>query len=165
MTPIAMLRRLPFALVLLCAASVAADSQPSPAAELDKEFGRSSLQIATQDGQLHTFRVWVADSEPRRQRGLMFVRHMDDDAGMLFIYPQAQAIAMWMKNTFIPLDMLFVATDGRVVRVVANTTPQSLDTIESGQPVLGVVELNAGIAAKLQIRTGAQIIHPAFLPR
>jgi uncharacterized membrane protein (UPF0127 family) len=84
---------------------------------------------------------------------------------MLFIYPQAQAIAMWMKNTFIPLDMLFVATDGRVVRVVANTTPQSLDTIESGQPVLGVVELNAGIAAKLQIRTGAQIIHPAFLPR
>ena len=140
-------------------------SRPSPSAELDKEFARSSLQIATQDSQLHTFRVWVADSEPRRQRGLMFVKHMDDDAGMLFIYPKAQSIAMWMKNTFIPLDMLFVAADGRVVRVVANTTPHSLDTIESGQPVLGVVELNAGVAAKLQIRAGAQIIHPAFLPR
>lgn len=162
---IAMLRRLTPALVLLCAASVAADSKPSPTAELDRQFARSSLQIATQDSQLHTFRVWVADSESRRQRGLMFVKHMDDDAGMLFIYPKTQPIAMWMKNTFIALDMLFVAADGRVVRVTANTTPQSLDTIESGQPVLGVVELNAGVAAKLQIRAGAQVIHPAFLPR
>ena len=165
MRPIAMLRRLTPLLLLLCSAGLAADSTPSSTADLDKEFSRSTLQIATQDSQLHEFRVWVADNEPRRQRGLMFVKHMDDGTGMLFIYPRVQPVSMWMKNTFIPLDMLFVAPDGRVVRVAANTTPQSLDTIDSGQPVLGVVELNAGVAAKLKIRAGAQIIHPAFLPR
>lgn len=161
------LRHFCFALLsLLCLACTAAEpSQGTGAAALDKEFPRASLQIATTEGQLHTFRVWIADTEARRQRGLMFVKQMDADAGMLFIYPRAQPIAMWMKNTFIPLDMLFVAADGRVARVAANTTPQSLDSIESGQNVLAVVELNAGTAEKLKIRAGAQVIHPAFLPR
>lgn len=162
---IAMLRRLTPLLILLCAAGVAADSKPSPTADLDKEFGRSSLQIATPDSKLHTFRVWVADSESRRQRGLMFVKHMDDDAGMLFIYPQTQPIAMWMKNTHLALDMLFVSSDGRVHRVVENTTPMSLDTISSDGNVSAVIELNAGTAARLKIRPGAQVIHPAFSPQ
>ena len=161
------LRHFCFALLsLLCLACTAAEpSQDAGTAALDKDFPRASLQIATTEGQLHTLRVWIADTEARRQRGLMFVKQMDADAGMLFIYPRVQPIAMWMKNTFIPLDMLFVTADGRVARVAANTTPQSLDSIESGQNVLAVVELNAGTAEKLKIRAGAQVIHPAFLPR
>lgn len=81
---------------------------------------------------------------------------------MLFVYDAPQTIAMWMKNTFISLDMLFIRADGRVARVVANTKPHSLNTIESGEHVLGVLELKAGTAAKLNIRAGARVLHPAF---
>lgn len=142
-----------------------ASDAESDAAQLDLIFARSSLQIATPDARLHPFRVWIADNDTRRARGLMFVKQLDDDAGMLFIYPSAQRIAMWMKNTFIPLDMLFVTADGRVARVVENTQPQSLDTIESGSAVIAVVELTAGTAKRLHIRADAQVIHPAFAPR
>lgn len=142
----------------------AADTAPD-AAQLDQAFSRSALQIATPDARLHSFHVWIADTEARRARGLMFVKRLDDDAGMLFVYPSKQRIAMWMKNTYIPLDMLFVAANGRVAKVVEHTEPQSLQTIESGSDVIAVVELNAGTAARLHIRAGAQVIHPAFLLR
>jgi len=145
---------------LLLAGNAAAES--SDAAQLDQIFSRSSLQIATPDARLHPFRVWIADNDTRRSRGLMFVKQLDDDAGMLFIYPSTRRIAMWMKNTYIPLDMLFVTASGRVARVVENTSPQSLESIESGSDVIAVVELKAGTAKRLHIRTGAQVIHPAF---
>jgi uncharacterized membrane protein (UPF0127 family) len=134
----------------------------SDARELDRLFARSTLQIATPDARLHTFSIWVADNDSRRARGLMFVRGLADDAGMLFIYPRSQPVSMWMKNTYIPLDMLFVRADGRIERVAENTTPHSLETIGSGNPVRAVVELKAGAAARLKIRPGAQVIHPAF---
>lgn len=131
-------------------------------AQLDQHFRRSTLQIATPDARLHKFNVWLADDDMRRARGLMFVTEMPEQQGMLFIYPRAQPVAMWMKNTHIPLDMLFVRADGRVERVVENTTPMSTKTIESGGPVLAVIELNAGVAKRNNIRAGAQVIHPAF---
>jgi uncharacterized protein len=152
-------------LVLLTLGVAAADTRkddPSDARDLNQIFPRSTLQIATPDARLHRFNVWMADDEPRRNRGLMFVKHLNAADGMLFVYPRPQGIAMWMKNTFIPLDMLFVAPDGKVTRVVENTEPQSLKTIESGGMVLGVVELAAGTAARLKIAPGAQVIHPAF---
>lgn len=130
--------------------------------QLNQVFRRSALQIATPDARIHKFDVWIADDEPRRARGLMFVTKMADDQGMLFIYPQPQLVAMWMKNTHIALDMLFVGVDGRVERVAENTTPMSTKTIESGKPVLAVIELNAGTAKRINIRAGAQVIHPAF---
>jgi uncharacterized protein len=130
--------------------------------QLNQVFRRSALQIATPDARIHKFEMWIADDEPRRARGLMFVTKMADDQGMLFIYPQPQLVAMWMKNTHISLDMLFVSVDGRVERVVENTTPMSTKTIESGKPVLAVIELNAGTAQRFNIRAGAQVIHPAF---
>ena len=129
---------------------------------LDQAFQRSTLQIATPDARLHPFRIWIADDDARRARGLMFVKHLDQDDGMLFIYPQPQPIAMWMKNTYIPLDMLFVAADGRVENVVENTEPLSLKTIESRGPVIAVIELNAGTAAKMKIGPGARVMHPAY---
>jgi uncharacterized membrane protein (UPF0127 family) len=139
--------------------------EASDAKELDQVFRRSTIQIATPDARLHRFNVWIADDESRRARGLMFVKHLNAGDGMLFIYPQPQTIAMWMKNTFIPLDMLFVTPDGKVTHVVENTEPHSLKTIESGGLVLGVVELAAGTAARLKIAPGAQVIHPAFAKR
>ena len=146
--------------LLLWSGATAAPS--SDAQELDKAFARSTLKIATPDAQLHKIDIWIADNDARRQRGLMFVEQMADDAGMLFIYPQPQPISMWMKNTHLSLDMLFVSANGRVHRVVANTKPMSTDTISSEGDVLAVIELKAGSAARLNIRPGAQVIHPAF---
>jgi uncharacterized membrane protein (UPF0127 family) len=148
-------------LALLFGGALAA-ANPQDAARLDQIFPRSSLQIATPDARLHTFDVWVADTDARRQQGLMFVSHLDDDQGMLFIYPQQHPVAMWMKNTYISLDMLFVRADGRVERIIENTEPESLTTIESTSPVLAVVELKAGTAARLKIRPGARVMHAAF---
>jgi uncharacterized membrane protein (UPF0127 family) len=146
--------------VLLWSTAVAAES--NDARQLDRMFPRSTLQIATPDAKLHNIDVWVADTDPRRMRGLMFVEHMADDAGMLFIYPEPQPVAIWMKNTPLSLDILFVRADGRVHRIAENATPQSTDTIPSDGIVLAVIELKAGTAARMNIRPGAQVIHPAF---
>ena len=142
--------------------SVAVAAEGNDAQQLDRFFSRSTLQIATPDARLHKFDVWVADTDARRMRGLMFVEKLADNAGMLFIYPQQQPVSMWMKNTHVSLDMLFVTANGRVHHVVENTTPMSTDTISSNGIVYAVIELKAGSAARLKIRRGAQVIHPAF---
>jgi uncharacterized protein len=147
-------------LALLVAAPLFADSPDAP--QLDRVFPRSAMQIATPDARLHNFRIWVADNDQRRSRGLMFVKQIAEDEGMLFIYPQAVRASMWMKNTFIPLDMLFVAADGKVMHVVENTEPQSLKTIESTSEVVAVIELKGGTASKLHIAPGARVMHAAF---
>jgi uncharacterized membrane protein (UPF0127 family) len=120
------------------------------------------LQVATPDARVHRFRIWIADDDARRARGLMFVQHLDDDQGMLFIYPATQEISMWMKNTYIPLDMVFIDSGGKVVHVVANTKPHSLESITSTKPVLAVLELKAGTASRLKIAPGALVMHEAF---
>jgi uncharacterized protein len=148
---------------VLCSAPAVAGAN-SDARELDRLFSRSTLQIATPDAKLHKIDVWVADNDARRARGLMYVEQLADDAGMLFIYPQPQPISMWMKNTHLSLDMLFVSADGRVHSIVENTKPMSLDTISSDGIVLAVIELKAGSAARLKIRPGARVLHPAFKP-
>jgi|SRR5687768_2759900 uncharacterized protein len=146
--------------LLLLAAPALADS--SDAAQLDRVFPRSALQIATPDARLHKFRIWIADNDQRRARGLMFVKQLADDEGMLFVYPRAVRAGMWMKNTFIPLDMLFVAADGKVMHVVENTEPHSLKTIEATSDVTAVIELKGGTASRLRIAKGARVMHPAF---
>jgi uncharacterized protein len=150
--------------LLLLALAVAqhASADSTEAAQLDRLFPRSAMQIATPDARLHNFKIWIADSDQRRARGLMFVKHIGEDEGMLFIYPQAMRASMWMKNTFIPLDMLFVAADGKVMQVVHNTEPQSLKTIESDSEVTAVIELKGGTASKLHIAKGARVMHEAF---
>jgi|SRR5690554_2267657 len=147
-------RSLLFVLSLLASAALA-DSQD--ATQLDQIFARGELQIATPDARLHKFRVWIADDDARRARGLMFVKHLEDDQGMLFLYPQVGRISMWMKNTYIPLDMVFIGPDGRVTHVVENTKPLSLDTIDSEKPASAVLELKGGTAARLKIREGAHV--------
>jgi uncharacterized protein len=149
---------LAFAFLATCTPAQAEDRNIEPL----ENFPHSQLKIATPDARMHTFNVWIAADNPHREQGLMFIKSLPDDAGMLFIYPAPQPIAMWMKNTFISLDMLFIRADGRVARVETNTKPQSLKTIESGENVLAVLELKAGAAAKLGISSGAIVMHPAF---
>lgn len=155
--------QLSFSHALAATSAAPADDQPRVgAADLDAAFPRSNLQIATPDARLHRFDVWVADNDPRRMRGLMFVRELPAGTGMLFIYPTAQPIGMWMKNTFIALDMLFVDHQGKVIRVAHDTVPFSLETIHSGGAAQGVIELPAGTARALNINAGARVLHPAF---
>jgi uncharacterized membrane protein (UPF0127 family) len=127
-----------------------------------ESFEQDRLTVVTEDGERHDFRVELARTPEQQSQGLMYRRSLDADAGMLFVYRPPRHVSMWMKNTLIPLDMLFIDADGRVVRVAERTVPMSTETIESGRRVKGVLELNGGTADRLGIEPGARILHPAF---
>lgn len=122
------------------------------------------LTIATQGGP-RRFSVEVMRDDAGRSRGLMFRRHMAPDHGMLFDFERSEPVTMWMKNTYLPLDMVFIREDGTVARVAADTEPLSTAIIPSNGPVLAVLELNAGTAAKLGIKPGDRVEHPMFAKR
>lgn len=121
-----------------------------------------TLSITTQGGQRQTFKVEVARNDADRAQGLMFRRTMPADQGMLFDFGRVEPVSMWMQNTYLPLDMLFIRPDGTIARIAANTEPLSTRTISSGEPVLSVLELNAGTAARLGIKVGDRVEHPIF---
>ena len=110
-----------------------------------------------------SFEVWLADTPARQSQGLMFVRSLPELRGMLFVYQQPKQISMWMKNTYIPLDMVFIDTRHRIMQIVEQTTPHSLDLIKSHGPALAVLEIGAGEAKRLALHTGQKISHPALL--
>ncbi|HSR54741.1 MAG TPA: DUF192 domain-containing protein, partial [Alphaproteobacteria bacterium] len=110
----------------------------------------------------HEFKVELAISVRQRMQGLMWRKRLPPDSGMLFIYPGNQVIEMWMKNTLIPLDMLFIDKTGKIVRIRERAVPQSVKVISSGQKVKGVLELAGGTVSKLGLKTGDRILHPAF---
>jgi uncharacterized membrane protein (UPF0127 family) len=148
---------------LFLASSSCADTRVAHAAlEPLSSFPQTTLSILTQDGRQHSVKIWVAATDVHRQQGLMMVKSLATDAGMLFIFDRPQRIQMWMKNTLISLDMLFIDADGRVDSIAANTTPMSLNIIEAKSHVLGVLEMAGGNAAKLGINVGAIVKHPAF---
>ncbi|KAB1076293.1 DUF192 domain-containing protein [Methylobacterium planeticum] len=122
------------------------------------------LTIRSKTG-AHAFAVEVMRDDASRARGLMFRRHMAADHGMLFDFGQTLPVNMWMKNTYLPLDMVFIRADGTVARVAADAEPLSTRVIPSGEPVLSVLELNAGTAAKLGIRAGDRVEHSLFRAR
>lgn len=119
------------------------------------------LAIRGSDG-VHVFEVEVARTVEERSRGLMHRRYMPADRGMLFDFGIDAPVAMWMKDTFIPLDMLFIRKDGTIARIAENTEPHSTRTISSGEDVRSVLELNGGVTAKLGIRPGDAVLHPLF---
>jgi hypothetical protein len=119
------------------------------------------LTIETGDA-VHAFTVEVADDNEEIAFGLMDRESMDDDKGMLFEFAQPREPAMFMKNTLISLDMLFIATDGTIEMIARDTVPGSLRTISPGVPVKSVLELNAGRAAALNIQPGDVVKHPIF---
>ncbi|MCD6070333.1 MAG: hypothetical protein K0R61_3698 [Microvirga sp.] len=121
-----------------------------------------SLSIATQGSQKQSFRVEVARNDADRAQGLMYRRSMPADQGMLFDFGRVEPVSMWMQNTYLSLDMLFIRPDGTIARIAPNTEPLSTRTIPSGEPVLAVLELNAGTASKLGIKPGDRVEHPIF---
>ena len=152
-----MLRRrfVAFALALGIVFPASALSQDPPAPRLDTIV----IETLNFSGILA---VEIADTPSLRERGLMFRHRLAEDRGMLFLYEMVQPVAMWMKNTYIPLDMIFVRADGTVANVVADTVPHSLDTIQSREPVLAVLEVAAGGAERLGIGPGTVIRHSFF---
>lgn len=146
-------------ILLLVVLMVPAAMRPTIA---EIEFPEGDLAIVTADGARHDFRIELAVTPDQRAQGLMHRKALAPDAGMLFVYARPGEVAMWMKNTLISLDMMFISAEGEIVRIAERTVPLSLATIESGSPAKGVLEVPAGTAARLGIRPGDQILHPAF---
>lgn len=119
------------------------------------------LTVTTPMGEF-AYRVELAVTAAQKTKGLMFRREMPRDQGMLFEFGQPRVVMMWMKNTILPLDMIFMKADGTIARIAENTTPFSLDTISSQVPVSFVLELNAGEAARTGMKPGQKMVHAVF---
>jgi len=120
-------------------------------------FPRATLEIVTAaHKQLH-YDVWVADTPRREQKGLMFVHDLPASQGMLFPENPPRATSMWMKNTLIELDMVFIGPDHRILKITPRAVPQSLETIASGGAVVAVLELRGGEAEKQGLRRGDEV--------
>jgi uncharacterized membrane protein (UPF0127 family) len=135
-------------------------SPPAPSGAAEEQ----TLEIVTRNG-VHTFTVELAATDEERSRGLMFRRELPEGRGMLFDFKQDLNVTMWMKNTYISLDMLFIRADGRIHRIAENTEPESTKVIAAGGPVRAVLEVIGGTARKLGIRPGDRVAHPLFRGR
>ncbi len=124
---------------------------------LAARFELDNLQVQTSNGETQDFAIYVARSPEQQRRGLMFVRQLPDDHGMLFVYDDVGVRSMWMKNTYIPLDLVFIAADGRVSSIIHNAEPLTLTSRASEKPVLWVLELNGGIARRHGIQPGSRV--------
>jgi uncharacterized protein len=131
------------------------------AAGASAEPALQPLEFITATGS-HSFRVELADTPDERAKGLMNRRSMPRDRGMLFDFHVDGPVMMWMKNTYIPLDMVFVSRKGVVTNVAADAKPMSEEIISSGGPVYAVIELNAGVANEIGLKPGDEVRHPAF---
>jgi uncharacterized membrane protein (UPF0127 family) len=127
----------------------------------DVQFKRSSLTIVASGHDLK-FEVDLATNDAERSHGLMFRKQLGAYEGMLFDFHQEMQVSFWMKNTLIPLDMVFIAADGTVKHVHANAVPLSTEAIPSRYPVRAVLEINGGSAALLGIKPGDKVKHPIF---
>lgn len=139
-----------FALVLLILPAASAVFEP--------------LTIQTKNGPV-AFTVEMASTPAERAKGLMYRTELAPNAGMLFDFGVEQPIYMWMKNTYIPLDMVFIRADGRIASIAENTTPLSTQTIESGGSVKAVLELAGGTAKARGLAVGDQVVHNLFAPK
>jgi uncharacterized membrane protein (UPF0127 family) len=131
--------------------------QTGPAATATVE----PLEIVTRSG-VHVFDVELAVTPDERSKGLMFRRELPPGRGMLFDFEGEGPVAMWMRNTYVSLDMIFIRADGRIARIAENTKPLSEEIIPSGTPVKAVLELVAGTAKRLGIAPGDRVAHRIF---
>ncbi len=143
---------------------------PLPACALDgtifntpssAQAGLETFTINTATG-AHSFAVEVMRTPEQREKGLMFRRFLPADRGMLFDFKTEQTVMMWMKNTYIPLDMIFIGRNGKIVGLAENTEPMSERIIPSGAPAFAVLEVNGGTAAKIGLKIGDNVTHPMF---
>jgi uncharacterized membrane protein (UPF0127 family) len=143
---------------LAAGASVALTLFLSPGA---MAAGNGTLVLKTDSGP-HSFTIELATTQAERALGLMYRRALPADAGMLFLYEKPQPLTMWMRNTFIPLDMVFIGADGKVHRIESRTEPFSTQIISSEGIVQGVLELNAGTAAGIGLKAGDEVVYPGL---
>jgi len=126
-----------------------------------KEFPREPLTIQRKTGR-DLFQVWIADTPARHQQGLMWVRVLARDQGMLFLLDAPRHFDLWMKNTYVSLDMVFFDETGRVTGIARNTTPLSTAIVSSPGEVAGVLEILAGESQRRGIEVGDKLLHSAF---
>jgi len=151
---------LPLSLLVPACSPQAAENAPTPAPQTETH-PVSGLEVipltVTSQGQAHEFRVEMARTPEAQAQGLMFREKMGPDEGMLFPYSQPRILSFWMKNTVLPLDLIFIGPDGKVINIAANAKPYSEDQIYSEAPASAVLELNAGRAAELGIAPGDEV--------
>ena len=147
------------ALILVVAGVVAAFPVAAQQAASAGQCNADHVDLRWPGGQAR-FTVEVADEAAERSKGLMFREHMASASGMLFVYDTPQRATFWMKNTLIPLDMIFADTTGKVTRVHANAVPEDTTAIDGGEGVQYVLEINAGLARRMGISAGAEMRHP-----
>jgi uncharacterized membrane protein (UPF0127 family) len=153
--------------LMLSAPAAFAQMPPAPAGDPANpdtviEFGEPQPVVIETDSGSHTISALIADSDEERQRGLMFREELADDEGMLFDYGEVQTVSMWMRNTFIPLDLIYISADGHIAKIIANAQPRSLRSLPSDFPVLGVLEVRGGLTRELEIRPGDTVHHAMF---
>lgn len=148
-------RRAALTAVLAGALFVGGIAIAKPAGKLE------TVELITTKGRAR-FQVEIAATRAEQQRGLMFRKSLAPDRGMLFTYAKPQPAAFWMKNTLIPLDIVYIAPNGRVLSIVRNAQPHNEMPMPSGGPVLGVLEIAGGRAAQLGILPGDKVLHRIF---
>jgi uncharacterized membrane protein (UPF0127 family) len=136
---------------LMALAMILASATAAGSAELDERFDKDVLIVVASRHACYRFDIYLALSNEQRARGLMFVRDMPMTTGMLFVYEREHVVSMWMKNTYIPLDMVFARADGTIASVARRTEPLSLRSVASAEPVKYVLELNSGVTRRLHI--------------
>jgi uncharacterized membrane protein (UPF0127 family) len=135
---------------------------PTPAPGQTNPVGPlEPLEIVTKSG-VRSFQVEMARTDEELSRGLMYRRELPEGRGMLFDFRQDRPVGMWMKNTYISLDMLFIRSDGTIIKIAERTKPHSLENITSGLPVRAVLEIVGGSARTFGIRPGDKVVHPMF---
>lgn len=150
-------RRSCLAAALLAISWSASGPAAEPAALLDG-FARARLIIETAEPRCLLLDLYLADNREQHSQGLMFIEQLDEFEGMLFRYPRPARLTMWMKNTYIPLDMVFVDAGGAIAGIVKHTTPLSTKTIHSPESVAGVLEVNAGFTDRWRVDAGHRLL-------
>lgn len=145
----------------LAFAPFAAHAQAEPTGP-QPELPKVPLVIVTHDGKRHRFDVEVARTAMEQTIGLMFRKSVAADSGMLFVWPEPQESEMWMKNTLVPLDMVFIEADGTIRHIAEDTVPHSLAIIDSHGKVKATLELQGGITEKLGIVPGDKVLGQPF---
>tara|TARA_B100000925_G_scaffold278402_1_gene247193 strand:- start:204 stop:698 length:495 start_codon:yes stop_codon:yes gene_type:complete len=140
-----------FVLLMLTACKVAAEKDTNNIQSLESNFEKTTLTIIAEDNKEHELFVYLASEPYQQRRGLMFIRDLPENTGMLFTYQRNNIHSMWMKNTYIPLDIIFVREDGSVSSIIHNTKPMSLRPLNSIEPIKYVLELNGGSAKNLNL--------------
>lgn len=143
--------------LLLALPAIACQAGQTPPAMSPSGLALAPLSISTAAGKTHKFTVEVARSEEQQERGLMFRSELAPDAGMIFPMKPPRPASFWMRNTIIPLDMIFIRPDGTIARIAAQTVPYSLTPVDSGEPVSAVLEIAGGRSAELGIAEGDKV--------